>query len=157
MPGEAREVAQVEEAQDGWQGRFVEALLDKTLPAEQFDHAGHLKAAWLFMATWGPRQGAEKCALAIRAYAESLGATGKFNQTLTMALLSLVAQAMARDGWHDWEDFRLANPELFADVRPILARHYTSERLASDSARKSFLEPDLEPLPEWPAAFNSGC
>jgi hypothetical protein len=67
-----------------------------------------------------------------------------------MALLRMVAVAMAQGGWPDWEEFQRENPAIFADVRHLLSRHYSPELLASESAREQFLEPDREPLPDWP-------
>jgi len=134
---------------------FAEALLEGTLPPGQFDHAGHLRAAWYFIARFGAREGAQQCARAIQSYAEGLGAVGKYHETLTIALLRIVADAMAQGDWPDWEEFQRENPAIFADVRPLLFRHYSPELLASESAREQFLEPDREPLPDWPVTGTS--
>lgn len=60
------------------------------------------------------------------------GAPGKFNWTLTEALVRLLA---AHGGVLD------------GDARALMARHYSAALLGSAAAREAFVAPDLAPLP----------
>jgi hypothetical protein len=64
-----------------------------------------------------------------------------FNQTLTIAFLSLIAERLeGAAGCADFAAFLAAQPQLLD--KGALLRWYSPERLASDSARRTFLLPD---------------
>jgi hypothetical protein len=46
-----------------------------------------------------------------------------------------------------WEHFLAANAELLSDVRGMIAKYYSPERLACAEAKRSFVTPDRRPLP----------
>lgn len=120
---------------------FLEARLDRT----QFDHHGHLRAAWLLLRRQPLPEAIETTCRGIEALALKFGAPGKFHRTRTEALMRLMAPAAT--GAADWAQFLQRETALVADARALLARHYSSARLDSDAARLGFVAPDLAPLP----------
>lgn len=127
--------------------QFLAAFLDASIPPSDFDHRGHLRAAWLLLQRRPlPQAVAETCE-AIRRLATHLGVPQKYNCTLTTALVRLMAHAGGATPALSWEGFLAANAELVHDARGILARHYSPELLASTAARDSFVPPDRQPLP----------
>ena len=78
----------------------------------------------------------------IRTMAASLGALDKFNVTITLAFMSLVAERMNSGEFSDWSAFLAANPDLLN--KEVLSHWYSNDRLASTAARSQFLMPDLQ-------------
>lgn len=77
---------------------------------------------------------------ALRTLTAKVGRPEKFHQTITLAFLSLVAERLAAGGHGDFETFAAANPDLLTTA--VLERWYSPERLASPTARDTFLLPD---------------
>ncbi|WP_342118459.1 hypothetical protein [Pseudoduganella sp. OTU4001] len=111
---------------------FVSSLENCTLPAEQFNHAGHVRLACLYLAQHPLDEAIARTCATIRAYATHLGAADKFHATVTIALLRLL---------------HAQGPAALADARAVLALHYSPALLASPPARAGFVAPDLAPLP----------
>lgn len=126
---------------------FLAAFLDGSLPAANFDHRGHVRAAWLLLQRHPLETAATLCCEGIARLADRFGAPGKYHRTLTEALLRLMAGCGACDGALSWPAFQETNPLLMADARRLLARHYSEQRLSDPAAREHFLAPDLLPLP----------
>ncbi len=80
---------------------------------------------------------------ALRAMLARAGRPESFNLTVTIALLSLIAERMQRSPGGDFAGFARAHPELFGGS--LLPHWYRPERLASDAAHRAFLMPD----PAW--------
>ena len=68
------------------------------------------------------------------------GVPEKFNMTLTLAYLGLIAEKMADSPVMDSEAFVRAHPDLLRASR--LSEWYSPARLHSDRARRSFVLPD---------------
>lgn len=125
---------------------FVAAFADGSLPPACFDHRGHLRLAWLCLNT-GPEEAAvERVCAGIARLAARLGVPGKYHRTLTEALVRLIAARVRRAPGTDFAAFLAANPDLVADAKAVLARHYSAARLDSAEARSRFLPPDLQAL-----------
>ena len=71
--------------------------------------------------------------------AGSLGASGKYHETITYAFMFLIHERVRRGGAETFDAFASANADLFG---PILQRYYRPETLASELARASFVMPD---------------
>jgi hypothetical protein len=122
---------------------LLHGLADGSLPPSEFGHAAHLQVARELLLQWPPAEAEARFCALLGGYVRRLGAEAKFHQTLSLALLRLIA-ARLRPG-ESWAQFQASNPELFADARGLLAHHYSAERLAA--GREQFLAPDLAPLP----------
>jgi len=126
---------------------FLAALEDGSLPAAEFSHRSHLRAAWLYLEKQPLPKAAMYCALSIRAYATGLGVPEKFHLTLTLAFMHIIAGLRVRHPATSWEAFLAACPELQTNAHTLIARYYSSQLLESEKARKTFVPPDREPLP----------
>jgi hypothetical protein len=80
--------------------------------------------------------------------------TTGYHETLTVAWLRVIADAldvMSRPPGNSIE-FCRQNQHLLD--KTLLRRHYSSDRMLSDEAKRQFVEPDLEPLP---GVFRAGA
>lgn len=106
-----------------------------------FDHASHIRAAYEMLEKYPFMEATAKYATNIEAMAIKAGASQKFNVTLTIAFMSIIAGRMDSGGYDSFEDFIAGNSDLMS--RDLLAQWYSVDRLKSDRARKIFLMPDL--------------
>lgn len=113
-----------------------------TLPADNFHHADHVRAAWEYLRRNPPLPAMEKFCRALRAYAASLGKPGRYHETITWAYLLLIRERMARNPGAEWEEFAAAHPDLLAPCNALLRRYYRDETLTSELAREVFVMPD---------------
>jgi hypothetical protein len=127
--------------------QFLAAFLDSSMPPAGFDHLGHLRATWLLLQRRPLEAAVEETCDGIARLAARLGVPGKYNRTLSEALVRLMAHGGGADPALSWSGFLAANAELKGDALGVLARHYSNETLASPAARERFLPPDRSPLP----------
>lgn len=127
--------------------QFLAAFLDSSMPADGFDHRGHVRAAWLLLQRLPLEDAVNETCDAIGRLAMRLGVPGKYNRTLSEALVRVMAHGGGANPAMSWEDFLAANDELMKDARGVLARHYSETLLNSQLAREIFLPPDRLPLP----------
>lgn len=126
---------------------FLTAFLAARLGRADFDHRGHLRAAWLLLQRHPVDDAVEAACTGIHRLAAALGATDKYHRTRTEALVRLMAHAGAAERGLGFEAFLRGAPELVADARGLLARHYSPARLDAPEARERFVAPDRLPLP----------
>lgn len=123
---------------------FLRALENCDLPEQQFGHAGHVRAAYLYLQQGDFATALLRLRRSIRDYAASLGRPGRYHETMTVAYLALIQQHIGERGdGGGWPGFAQANPELFE--RELLLRFYPRAQLESDLARKLFLLPHPTP------------
>lgn len=112
------------------------------LGPEYFDHRGHLRMGWLHLRRYGLDEGNARVCDGIRSLAMKFGAPGKFNHTLTEALMRIMAVRMDVAADPDFEAFLVRNPDLVDDARGVLARHYSDALLNSAEAHAGRVGPD---------------
>ena len=118
---------------------FVEALEACTLPSELFDHREHVRLAWLYLREQPLLEALPRFIASLKRYAGSLGASGKYHETITYAFMFLIHERMQRNPAEVFDEFASTNQDIFG---PILQRYYRAETLASDLARTTFVMPD---------------
>ena len=118
---------------------FVAAFEACTLPPDEFPHRGHVRLAWLYLREAPLLETLPRFSEGLKRYAASLGAAGKYHETVTWAFLFLIHERMQQSAAETFDEFAAANEDLFG---PILERYYTSDVLASDLARRTFVLPD---------------
>lgn len=123
---------------------FLAAFLECRVPASAFDHRGHLRMAWLLLRRYPLEQAIDEICGGIARLAAHFGAPGKYNRTLSEALVRLMSHA---GSYASFDEFLDANSRLLTDVGGLLARHYSPEQLNSPAAKASFVQPDRLPLP----------
>ncbi|SDZ78171.1 MerR family transcriptional regulator [Microbulbifer marinus] len=127
---------------------FLAQFCDQTLNPEHFDHRGHLRVGWLYLNRLPLPQACTRVCDGIRALAMALGAADKFHHTISEGLVRIIAERMAGTAAENFDQFLAANPDLLADARGLLTRHYSDACLHSAAARCSWVQPDLAPLVE---------
>ena len=131
---------------------FLEQFENLTLNPELFDHSGHLRLAWLYLNEYPLEIAIEKVTTGISTYASSLGATEKFQHTLTEAIVRIMANRLNSCKENSFEGYLVINRDIVDDIGSVVKVHYSDERLNSDSARASFVPPDLLPFDSSAAA-----
>ena len=106
---------------------------------ESFGHRQHLLVAFDMLHQYEFLEAMHRYSSGIQALAMGAGVPEKFNVTITLAFLSIIAERIHRDPSLDFEAFMVANPDL--ESGNLLARWYSSDQLNSDLARTHFLLP----------------
>jgi hypothetical protein len=110
---------------------------------KDFHHASHLHVAWVYLdESSSVRQAANKMRNTLRRFAAAAGKPEKYHETITLFWVHLLAHAASRA--ERLEDIVHANPQLLEKNFPLA--YYSPERLFSEEARTSWVEPDLKLL-----------
>lgn len=104
-----------------------------------FAHADHVGVAYEMLSRYDFLEASMRYARCISTIATAAGAERKFNVTITLAFLSLIAERMQTTEHADYEEFLDTNPDVLE--MSVLKQWYSSEQLASDLARTIFLMP----------------
>ena len=112
---------------------------------KDFHHASHLHVAWVYLAeSSSVQQAAKKMRNTLRRFAAAAGKPEKYHETITLFWVHLLSRAQAASRAERLEDVVHANPQLLEKNFPLA--YYSTERLFSDEARTSWVEPDLKLL-----------
>jgi hypothetical protein len=123
--------------------QLTRALELGEIPNKGFHHALHLHVAWVYLAeSSSVQQAANKMRNTLRRLAAAGGKPEKYHETITLFWVHLLACA-SKCG-ERLEEIVHANPQLLEKDFPLT--YYSAERLFSDEARTSWVEPDLRPL-----------
>lgn len=110
----------------------------RTIDAVTFRHERHIAVAWEMLRRHDFLTAITRYATGIREIAEAAGASDKFNLTITLAFLSLIAERMTDED--SYAEFMAGNPHLMSSS--VLQQMYSDDRLTSGKARTGFLMPD---------------
>ncbi len=124
---------------------LVAAFEDATLPYAQWTHRAHLAVAVVSLTRYRFDLALDRVRLHIRLYNGKRGQADGYHETVTAAHMIRVAAYLQSKV----DPLTLA--EAVAEVSDLcpngwLAAHYSPERLASDEARRGWVDPDLAPL-----------
>lgn len=123
--------------------QLIHALESGTLSPEDFHHADHVHAAWVYLTRYPAPEAIARFTRALRGFAGRIGKPGLYHETITWAYLLLVNERIGRrDRACTWEEFAASESDLLDWQNPVLAKYYRKETLASDLARRIFLMPD---------------
>lgn len=120
------------------------------ISASDFRHHDHVHVAFEMLERYQFIEACSRYSATIRSMAESVGAAEKFNVTITLAFMSLIAERKGRCASRDPDAFLESNADLL-DSR-VLQRWYSKERLTSSTARLQLLLPDRIPIRRRPQA-----
>ena len=126
--------------------RFEDGDID---PAS-FDHRAHLEVAFAYLEELPVIQALERVAAGLRALTERVGQPDRYHETLTAALVLIMAERRQRVPASSFDDFCRHNPDLLSDARGLLLQHYGEEQLASPLARRQFVLPAPAPSARRP-------
>jgi hypothetical protein len=119
---------------------FIRALEACTLEEKEFNHAGHVRAAYLYLRPGDFAESLKRMRRAIRNYAGSLGKPDRYHETITVAYLALIQQLLCERGdGGGWAAFARSAPELFEP--DLLLKFYSKAELESQLARRIFVLP----------------
>lgn len=117
------------------------------LPEFEWTHLAHVRLAWICLSLEPESKALARIREGILRYnTEVLHRRHKYHDTVTVAFTRIVAGRM-RPG-ESWTDFAERINDILDPGRPVLLRYYSERRLYSDDARRRFIEPDREELPE---------
>jgi sirohydrochlorin ferrochelatase len=130
--------------------RIGHGVLDRTLPKREWTHAAHFAAAFWVLTRPGMHAERDMPGL-IRAYNEATGTpntdTGGYHETITLASLRASRawlEARAKEPLHAALEALLASEYGRSDW---LLAYWSKPVLFSVLARRTWVEPDLRPLP----------
>ena len=125
MHSEAREIAR----------RFESGDVD----AAAFDHREHVVAGWAMLECYPFLDAVIRFANALRDIAAAAGDAEKYNTTITVAFMALIAERINGETYRDADDFCARNTDLLESS--ILGRYYDREELLSEAYRAAFVLP----------------
>ena len=116
-------------------------------PPDEFNHRLHVRLAYIFLSRMSQRDAWQAMRdWTFRYLAHHDVDPGKYNETMTRAWMLAVRHFMARTPCtKSFDEFVELNPVVLDSA--ILLTHYSKELLQSDEARRTFVEPDLDPIP----------
>ena len=122
---------------------FLKAFEACTL--HDFPHQSHIRMAWLYLRAEGLEAGTVKIREGIQRFANSLSATNKYHETITVFWARVVYQAITQTpDISDFDEFVERHPRLL-DKR-LISQYYSADVISSPLARQQWVEPDLKPL-----------
>ena len=110
------------------------------IDAGAFRHVDHVGVAYEMLRRYDFLEASFRYAECNRTIATRAGAARKFNTTITLAFLSLIAERMEVTRHDSFDAFIADNQDLVSGK--VLEKWYSPERLGSDLARSIFLMPD---------------
>jgi hypothetical protein len=125
-----------------FESQFKTCTLDPAL----FTHEAHLRLAWIHIKQYGIEQAIEKVNAQLLSFVAHVGATDKFNKTVTIAALHAVHHFINRSASDNFQDFIQEFPRLKTDFRALMSAHYAFDIFKSDKAKTEYLQPDLLPF-----------
>lgn len=122
-----------------------------------FDHAAHLRAAWLCLREAPFRGAVGRLRRGLKRLAISAGTPQRYHETITVAYARLVHRQMRFLGTDlSYEQFAAGSSELYAPDLAALKAIYPADVLDSAEARKTFVPPaawNIEPVERFLREF----
>ena len=126
---------------------LLDGFMTGRLAPEQFGHREHVAVAYELLDRYPFDDALDHFSRGASDLARRAGAPQKFHVTVTGALMRIIADDRNRGKGQSCGDYLDSEPPVLHDAMGALGRHYSPERLWSDAARRSWLAPDLLPLP----------
>jgi hypothetical protein len=122
---------------------LVRAFDDLTLDPAQFSHRAHLSVAWRYLQRHGFPDGAVKFREQLLRYIDSVGAQGKYHETITWAYMVLLNEelSLGTSGDETFDELVSRRPDLLDHRSGAIAACYSREELARPEARRTFILP----------------
>ena len=112
---------------------------------EAFGHREHLRLAWALIERHGRDAAAPQIERRLLHLAAAHGMPERYNSTLTLFWVRLVAHVAGRRPAASFAEFAAAEPWLLDTG--LARRHYSRELLSSARARAGWVDPDLIAMP----------
>ena len=122
----------------------------RTLPKAEWTHRAHLAVGTWHVCTHGPEPALESLRAGITRLNEAHGTVnddrGGYHETITRAYVRLLSDFIGRHSGLAVADCVQALLVSPLAEKTALLRYYSKESLGSVSARRGWVEPDMEPL-----------
>lgn len=122
--------------------QFADCRLDPNL----FSHEAHLRLAWIIIEQHGIAEAEKIIPRQLKNYVNALGASDKYNETLTIAAIKAVYHFKGKSKADNFPDFIAEFPPLKYHFKELMAQHYGFDIYNSARAKATFLAPDLLPF-----------
>ncbi len=120
-----------------------------TFPPARFNHREHLRLAYVYLAEHDTETACDLLRTALQNFLRHNGVpASKYHETLTRAWIMAVRHFMeATPHAESAETFIAQNPRMLDSK--IMLTHYSAEVIFSEAARAKFVEPNLDPIPQY--------
>ncbi len=125
---------------------FAHQFANRTLNPELFSHEAHLRLAWIHIKNEGIDTAIDNICNQLVAFVEAVGASDKYNKTLTIAAIRAVYHFMLKSESTNFESFITEFPRLKYHFKELLGFHYAIDIYNYPLAKQEYLEPDLLPF-----------
>src|SRR5215470_2953789 len=126
---------------------FRSAFEACTVTPSQFNHEAHVRLAYVYLVEGDVESAVQRMRDSLLNFLEHHGIPrAKFHETMTRAWVLAVRHFMNRSTSTSFAAFIAKNPELLDSK--IMLTHYSASVLFSPDARATFVEPDLDPIPQ---------
>ena len=119
---------------------LLTAFKTQEIDNSSFGHVDHVRVAYQILKEHDFLDATYHYARTIQKLANNAGAPKKFNTTITIAFMSLIAERMAVSQTDTSQEFLEQNSDILE--KNVLASRYSTSRISSDLARTCFLMPD---------------
>jgi hypothetical protein len=124
---------------------FVDAFHSGRIANQNFHHRDHLRLAWVQIRRLGLERASDAVASGIRHFAAEHGSADRYHDTLTRFWLKVVNLGLRRHPDLTFDELLAAEPHLLDKSLPF--KHWSRAMMASNSAKRQWVEPDLRPIP----------
>jgi hypothetical protein len=125
-----------------FENQFGSCALDPAI----FSHEAHLRLAWIHISKYGIENAIKNICSQLQNYVKHLGASDKYNETLTIAATRAVYHFMLKSESNSFGSFIEAHPRLKHNFKELMFAHYSTNIFTSERAKKEYLEPELLPF-----------
>ena len=125
--------------------QFLAAFEVGQIANQGFHHRDHLRLAWIQIRRLGLDRASDAVAGAIRQFAARHGHANRYHETMTRFWVRVVGMGITRHPMLSFDDLVAAEPHLLDKSLPF--KHWSHAAMASDSAKRQWVEPDLRPIP----------
>ena len=124
---------------------FVDAFHSGRIANQNFHHRDHLRLAWVEIRRLGLERASDTVTNGIRHFATEHGSADRYHDTMTRFWLRVVNLGLSRHPDLTFDELLAAEPHLIDKSLPF--KHWSHAAMASDSAKRQWVEPDLRPIP----------
>ena len=119
------------------------------IPPAEFHHRDHLRLAYVYLCEHETKPAFELYRHHVKKFLSDNGVPDdKYHETVTRSWVQAVRHFMEMCGSATSFEEMINNDGRLLDM-DIMLTHYRKETLFSDLARREFVQPDLEPIPQY--------
>ncbi len=124
--------------------QLITAFENCSVDPEQFDHAMHVRVAWIYLNQFDLAQAIAKYTAGLRKLTAHLGVPEKYHETITWFYIILINERRGGGHSNDWNEFCESNPDLLCYRPPVFIHYYPEEVIDSALARQQFILPVID-------------